>query len=142
MNMIKSRLKDLLDDNNIKPENLSTELKLARTKVYDWLKGRETPNFSNIIKLANYFNCSIDYLVGRSEDNSEMKFHACPPFSERLHSVMKEQKVTQYKMIKEGIVSGGHFNSWFKKGSQPSLDSLIRLADYFNVSIDYLIGRE
>ena len=33
------------------------------------------------------------------------------------------------------------FSEWFAKGTLPSLDYLKALAEYFNVSADYLLGR-
>ena len=36
-----------------------------------WETGRYTPTADNLIKLANYFGCTVDYLLGReSEDGS------------------------------------------------------------------------
>ena len=32
--------------------------------------------------------------------------------------------------------------TYWKKGTIPKIDALIKLSDYFNVSIDYLIGRK
>ena len=34
------------------------------------------------------------------------------------------------------------FSHWKKGRQKPSIDALIKIADYFNVSIDYLVGRE
>lgn len=32
--------------------------------------------------------------------------------------------------------------TYWKNGTIPKIDALIKLADYFNVSIDYLVGRD
>jgi len=42
---------------------------------------------------------------------------------------------------KELGISTGSIAQW-KNGSIPSGETLIKIADYFNVSIDYLLGRE
>lgn len=38
-------------------------------------------------------------------------------------------------------LSNSAANGW-KNGTQPKADVLCKLADYFNVSVDYLLGRE
>lgn len=34
-----------------------------------WETGRYTPTADNLIKLANYFGCSVDYLLGRESED-------------------------------------------------------------------------
>lgn len=81
--------------------------------------------------------------MGRTEDNSQTNFKVCPPFDIQLRKIMKERKVSQYKMThKDKVFNSSHFHRWFKKKSYPNIDTVIKLADYLNVSIDYLLGRE
>ncbi len=42
---------------------------------------------------------------------------------------------------KELGISSGTITQW-KNGSIPSGEKLVQIADYFNVSVDYLLGRE
>ncbi len=141
--MISKRLKELIQEENIKIKVLVERLNITNpTKIYDWLNGRNQPNLVNLVKLADYFHCSIEYLIGRTDDNSVTEFKVCPPFDERLRAVMKERNVTQYRLILDKIVNPSHFTRWMKEKYNPELSSLIKLADYLNVSIDYLIGRE
>ena len=44
------------------------------------------------------------------------------------------------EMIKTTGVTSASISGW-KKGSLPKAEVLIRLADFFNVSIDYLLGQ-
>jgi len=57
---------------------LRKEKKLTQTQVAEFLKqtlrayqyceaGEHIPEFSNLIALADFFDVSLDYLVGRSE---------------------------------------------------------------------------
>lgn len=62
-------------------------------------------------------------------------------FPERLKELRQSNNLTMDMLGKEiGSTRGtiSNFENGYKK---PSLDILVRLADYFNVSIDYLIGR-
>lgn len=60
---------------------------------------------------------------------------------ERLKTLRIEKGVTQ-KAIAENIQVSPVSLQRFEYGTvRPSLDTLISLADYFNVSLDYLVGR-
>lgn len=60
---------------------------------------------------------------------------------ERIKELRLEKKVTQ-KEIAEGIGINPVSVQRFEYGSmRPRLDTLISLADYFDVSLDYLVGR-
>ena len=55
--------------------------------------------------------------------------------------LMKERNLTSYKLGKELEVTDSLVGYWRKAERQPAMDNLIKLADYFDVSIDYLVGR-
>ncbi len=140
--MVDLRLKEFLDERNIKPVELAEMLNLSsKAKVYDWLNGKTLPNFNNLITLCDMFECSIDYFLCRTEDDNETKFKNSISFDETLKNIMKSKNVTQYQMFKEKIVNPSHFNKWFIKKSLPNIETLIKLADYFKISIDELVGR-
>lgn len=62
-------------------------------------------------------------------------------FNERLKGLRIQFGVTQ-KAIAEGIGVAPVSLQRFEYGTvKPKLDTVIRLADYFNVSTDYLLGR-
>lgn len=62
-------------------------------------------------------------------------------FTERIIQIKKDRKLLQ-KDIAANI--GVHLRTYqyYEKGEkEPTLSVLLRLADYFNVSLDYLVGR-
>lgn len=62
-------------------------------------------------------------------------------FIERLEELMKTKEITEYKLTQELKLSKSAVWNW-KQGCQPTADKIIKLADYFEVSTDYLLGRE
>lgn len=56
----------LRKENNINQEKLSKYLKVSRNTISQYETGVREPNFETLIKLADYFNVSIDYLLGRT----------------------------------------------------------------------------
>lgn len=60
---------------------------------------------------------------------------------EIFEKLMKENNVTAYKVSKETGIATSTLTDWKKQRSTPKQDKLQKIADYFNVSIDYLTGK-
>jgi len=136
------RIKDLIFDNKISVETLANELSTDKSSVYKWLRNEEIPTLENLIKIADYFNSSIDFLLGRSSEYIFSQFKKCPPFNLQLQNIIKNKHISEYRICKDTKISRANFYMWKKSIHLPQPESLIRLADYFDCSIDYLIGRE
>ncbi len=63
-------------------------------------------------------------------------------FKENLKLLRTEQNIGQIQLAKEIGVSKGIISLWENGLREPSMSSLIQLAKYFNVSIDFLVGLE
>ena len=46
---------------------VSRDLDVSMGNISDWKNGRSVPNAVLLVKLADYFGCSVDYLLGRTE---------------------------------------------------------------------------
>lgn len=62
-------------------------------------------------------------------------------FAQRLGELMDEKGLNSLQLSKKIGGSDRVVGAWRKGEYGPKLDSLIRLADFFGVSIDYLSGR-
>lgn len=45
---------------------LSKATGISSGNISDWKSGRSKPNAQTLVKIADYFNCSVDYLLGRT----------------------------------------------------------------------------
>ncbi len=61
--------------------------------------------------------------------------------SERLKELMKEQNLNQVRLAEKIGVKQNTISAWLLKRKEPCIHSLWLLADYFEVSVDFLIGR-
>ena len=59
----------------------------------------------------------------------------------RILSLMEEKNITAYKLEKDIGISQANFSLWKKGRGSPKEVALVKLADYFDVSTDYLLGR-
>ena len=62
--------------------------------------------------------------------------------AENLKELMKSEKLTQVQLADSIHVSQSAISAWLSGKKEPSIQSLWLLADYFDVSIDELIGRK
>ena len=62
-------------------------------------------------------------------------------FSENLRLLMKEYNVNQVKLADDIHISQSAVSAWLLNKKEPSITSLWLLADYFNCTVDELIGR-
>ncbi|MCL2860888.1 MAG: hypothetical protein FWE22_00530 [Firmicutes bacterium] len=91
--------------------------------------------------IAENFNCSLNFLFGLSETIIDFTPKPALPFYERLKSIMKENKVSRYRMCIDLEKGHGQFNRW-KSGGNPQMNTVHELATYLGVTLDYLAGRE
>ena len=63
-------------------------------------------------------------------------------FGQRLSRLRKEHELTQNDIAEKLNISAQAISKWENDLTSPDIDSLIRLADIFNISLDELMGRE
>lgn len=61
------RLRQLLQENHISQRQLSREIRIAPTTLSGYVNGYREPNFLTLAMLADYFQVSVDYLIGYSD---------------------------------------------------------------------------
>lgn len=64
------RMRSLFEENNIKQANLAKKIGTTRQTVGNWLLGNSQPDFDTLIKIADYFETTTDYLLGRTENRT------------------------------------------------------------------------
>ena len=60
--------------------------------------------------------------------------------NERIKQLRIDRNLTQVELAKKLSVSKQAVSNWENDNIQPSIEMLIRIADYFSVSTDYLLG--
>ena len=136
----------LLAENNVTPYRVSKDTGIATATLSDWKNGRSTPKNDKLQKIADYFNVSLDWLTGNSDYRnvqdlikSESNDNGYLAFSKLLN----ERGVTAYKVSKETGDTQSTLSDWKRGRSTPKTDNMKKIADYFGVSIDYLMtGKE
>lgn len=134
-------LKELMTDNQLKSEKLAKLIGTSGGSIRRWCEGALSINLTNLLKLTDFFKCSIDYLVGRSEIYLSYIPQPYLSFYDNLKNILTLNGMTMYAFQKQTRYKENFCHQW-KRGSSPTLSTLTDLANIFDCSIDYLIGIE
>lgn len=140
----KDRLNEFMILHNLTTPKLAEALGISDTALNGLKRGAHYPSTEIFFALLSYFNCSADYLLGLCDDYPENKIFRSPTdsFSKHFRNVLKETGVSQYRLTKEGKISGNLLYKWLNGQSVPSPANLVKLSKFLQVSVDYLLDRE
>ena len=88
-------LRRLRESKNITQTRLSVEIEVSQEIFAHYEIGGSKPNVENLIKIADYFNCSTDYLLNRTNNpkiNKDLKNDEATEILYKYDSLSKEDK--------------------------------------------------
>ncbi|MGN0781724.1 MAG: helix-turn-helix domain-containing protein [Christensenellales bacterium] len=149
MDLIRSfseRFNELIIYAETTPKKMSADLNHNIHDIYHWKSGtaRFMPSLKNIIMLADYFNCSIEFLLGIDDENKlPHPKKQLPDFGAHFKKVLKEKGSNLYRLsLLAGCKNTSPYYDWINGKSTPRIDSLYKISKVLDCSIDYLLGRE
>lgn len=92
---------------NIKPNTATKALGLSSATATNWKTSGRIPNGETLARIADYFNCSVDYLLGRTDTpdaDSSLKAHSDESqglSSEFMFNSVKQRENAQKKPAPE-----------------------------------------
>lgn len=63
-------------------------------------------------------------------------------FAVRIKNLRQSKELTQVQLAEKLGVKKQSISNWENDNIMPSVDMLVRIADFFQVSTDYLLGRD
>lgn len=70
METFSERIKNLREERGLSQEALGAVIGVKRFSIYTYEKGRACPDMKGLIALADYFDVSLDYLTGRTDNRA------------------------------------------------------------------------
>ena len=91
------RLKQLRERKRLSQIELANILEVSNGSISKWERNERQPDYETLEKIADFFNTSIDYLLGRSEtkDNNNVDFSFSTP-QEALSFILKQDMVADF----------------------------------------------
>lgn len=105
------RLRELRISRGISQKDLAKYFGMSSGNLCDWEKGRSEPDIAGLIRLANFFGESIDYLVGRVDEDMMENSQPVSRAKQRLIYLIRtlsDKNVKVLISIAEVMRSGGN----------------------------------
>lgn len=134
-------LKEAIEDQGVTKVRFAQNVGVSTSVIIRATVYQSVPGVKSLIKLADYLNVPIMYLF---DETYGAEFNpACHPsdFFSRLASLTEEKGVKYSALSHTMSFAPNAVYEWLRTKSIPSPDYLLQLAEYFGVSVDYLLGR-
>ena len=109
------RIKSLADKQGISVTKVALDLGFSENLFYQWKKSY--PKSDRLEKVADYFNVSVDYLLGREEKQPEPYY--------ALTDKEKNDIAIQAEKLMEGIENGENLNFYGEPATKDQKDRLL-----------------
>ena len=143
MEVFIENLRDLITETNKSLRQLAVESNVPAMQFSRYLNG-SIPTIETTLKIAKYFECSLDYLFGLSSSKETNKYttydYDISKFLANYDKLLKQNNTTHYKFMKASGYDESIIRHW-KSGSIPRLDIIYYIAKNLGSSMDNLIGR-
>lgn len=143
MEITVEKILTLMSENADTAYKIEKDLGLASGIFQKWKNGKSSPSPEAIVKLSQYFGVSTDYIFGLTNKKASVintNEYNLPLIIERVLELLDTTNEATYKVEKNAGLSNASFQAWKNGRSKPSSDSIVKLAKYFNVTTDYLLG--
>ena len=99
------RLKELRKEKNITQAYIANKLHFSQKLISDWENKVSEPSIDTLIALANFFDVSVDYLVGNSEFRHEIKIDVSEEKQNCLNEIINidEKLIPPIKMYIDAL---------------------------------------
>lgn len=143
-----SRLQKLMDEESVSKRKLSTKTQVDRKSITTYLQGECLPRWEALTLIADFFEVSADYLLGREEETGYC-YRSVRPIEEipalfvrRLKELMDGKSLSQTALSKKLHMQQASVSKWLRQKSMPETFVLMDLSDIFDYPVDYFLGRE
>lgn len=136
-------LNEFLIERNMTKRSFAKSCHITTSQMTSFMRGA-IPSIATIVKMADFMECSINFLMGIDEDRQETKVlrkgYDMTNFLQRYDYALKLNHTSNWKVCKELKISESNVRGW-RHGSMPKLETLSKIASLLHMSIDYFVGR-
>lgn len=145
LDVFANRLTEFMREENLSQRKLSCMINCQSKSLRFWLNGKYYPRHDFLVRIAELFHVSIDYLLGLNDVEEECyeKFNVDyqKNLIDKLNCYMRGNGITYYKLAKSLEIGQTTLKRWFSIGSMPETTILIKISKLLGESLDDLFGR-
>lgn len=143
--MIIKNLRYTRENLGLKQKDLTTLFNVTYSTISGWETGKDTIPLKQLIKYANKYNFSLDYLFGLTKTNKEYQPLEIDLdiISTNLRAIRKKNKKTQEQIAKVLNTSSGGYAHYENSRYLIPTNFICSLALFYkDFSIDNVLGRK
>lgn len=135
------KLKEIRKLNKLRQEDVANILNVERSTYTGWENGKSTIPLKQLIKICNFFKCSIDYVTGLSKEN---KYYCLTPknvnnIGKNLKKLRLKNNLKQKDVCYFLKVSSSSYSSYETNKILIPTEIIYKIAKKLKYSIDKLI---
>lgn len=153
---LSDRIKELRLSADMTQEEFGKKFGIVKSTVSLYESGKSTPNDELKKQICDYFNISVDYLLGVSDDkhrnspSDDKGFFFFFFFDDKdlqevfvsaLKTALETQNMTVSELCEKTEINVDTCNQYLTGEHAPTLEHLVELSKALDVSIDYLLGQ-
>lgn len=66
--MFTDRFREMLQSKNLTAYRVAKDTGISQGLMGEYSRGEKLPTINNLVKIADCLNCSVDYLLGRTDN--------------------------------------------------------------------------
>ena len=130
----------LIFEQNADAKAFAAKIGVSPTCITRYLRDDRFPSIEMLVLLADYFECSADYLLGLEENKGSAKYKKCPKFSTQFAYLLDYFDYNCFK-LSEGInIHQSTLYAWENGKRVPTAENVIKLAEVFDCRADFILG--
>jgi len=129
------QLKEARKSRGLTQEQVAEALKVSVGTISGYERGYRRPDPDMIVQLADLYDVSTDYILGRHTVTQTNVF------GQKIKEMRISKELTPDALSKSLDISSDILTSYEAGTRTPDLYIAEKLATYFGVSVDYLLGR-
>ena len=153
---LSDRIKELRFSAQMTQQEFGKKFGIVKSTVSLYESGKSTPNDELKKQICDYFNISVDYLLGVSDDkhrnspSDDKGFFFFFFFDDKdlqevfvsaLKTALETQNMTVSELCEKTEINVDTCNQYLTGEHAPTLEHLVELSKALDVSIDYLLGQ-
>lgn len=152
MEKLHEKLKMLRKKEGFTQREVADFFGISQPVYQKWESGNRKPTYENLSMLACIFDVSIDFLLSEYAEISKERYlkfkkekkeeEKQQVFSVRLKELRLQHGLTQKELVELLGVKRNTYSDWENGKCKPNYEKLEKLADFFDVSLDWLFGRD
>lgn len=152
MEKFHEKLKKLRKEKGLTQQEVADFFGINQPVYQKWEGGNRKPTYENLSMLACIFDVSIDFLLSEYSEISKERYlkfkkekkeeEKQQVFSVRLKELRLQHGFSQEELAEKIGIKRNSYSDWENGKCKPNYEKLEKIADFFDVSLDWLFGRE